>query len=187
LDGNFCDETYKYVLDVFQLASKFTKQAEFVETSQALLNGDMIGYDPTAIKQPIYKSRDEVEQIKSAFKELKGKPYNESQRDVKKIYIEQFQISEIQVSFTFSSSPILFREFTMNPTLKFFIVLLSNLKNVHLRFSKYHLQNVHILQSIFVAQLKRFYQHECMNHKQLFKIISSMGLFGSISTTLSSL
>ena len=75
----------------------------------------------------------------------------------------------------------------MNPTLKFFIVLLSNLKNVHLRFSKYHLQNVHILQSIFVAQLKRFYQHECMNHKQLFKIISSMGLFGSISTTLSSL
>jgi len=61
LDGNFCDETYKYVLDVFQLATKFTKQAEFVETSQALLNGDMIGYDPTAIKQPIYKSRDEVE------------------------------------------------------------------------------------------------------------------------------
>lgn len=75
----------------------------------------------------------------------------ETQRDVKKIYIEQFQISEIRLSFTFSSSPILFREFTMNPTLKFFIVLLSNLKNVHLRFSKYQLQNQHMLLSIFFA------------------------------------
>ena len=27
LDGSFCDETYKYILDVFQLATKFTKQA----------------------------------------------------------------------------------------------------------------------------------------------------------------
>ena len=55
------------------------------------------------------------------------------------------------MSFTFSSSPILFREFTMNPTLKFFLVLLSNLKNVKLRFSKYHLQNQHMLVSIFMA------------------------------------
>ena len=148
-----------------------------------------MGIDPTALKQPNLGSNDEVEQIKSAFKELKskGQPYMETQRDVKKIYIEQFQISEIKLSFTFSSSPILFREFTMNPTLKFFIVLLSNLKNVNLKFSSYRIQNQHMLLSIFFAQLKRFYQQECMNHKQLFKIISSMGLFGSISTTITGL
>ena len=99
--------------------------------------------DPTAIKQPhlLANVGDEVAQIKSAFNEMKkkGQPYMDTQRDVKKIYIEQFQIAEIRLSFTFSSSPILFREFTMNPTLKFFLVLLSNLKDVKLRFSKYHL------------------------------------------------
>mmetsp|Transcript_12632 Transcript_12632/g.17050 ORF Transcript_12632/g.17050 Transcript_12632/m.17050 type:complete len:89 (+) Transcript_12632:269-535(+) len=88
------------------------------------------------MKQPTLLANvgDEVEQIKSAFNELKkkGQPYMDTQRDVKKIYIEQFQISEIRLNFTFSSSPILFREFTMNPTLKFFLVLLSNLKNVRL-------------------------------------------------------
>ena len=28
LDGNFCDETYKYILDVFQLTHKFTSRAQ---------------------------------------------------------------------------------------------------------------------------------------------------------------
>jgi len=82
---------------------------------------------------------DEVAQIKSALNELKkkGQPFLDKQKDVKMIFIEQFHIAEIRLSFTFSSSPILFREFTMNPTLKFFLVLLSNLKNVKLKFSKY--------------------------------------------------
>ena len=103
---------------------------------------------------------------------------------MQKIYVEQFQISEIRLNFSFSSSPILFRECTMNPTLKFFLVLLSNLKNVRLGFSKYHLQNQHMQVSFFLTQIKRFYWQECCNHKQLFKIVSSMGLFGSISTTV---
>ena len=38
--------------------------------------------------------------------------------------------------------------------------------------------------SLFLTQLKRHYWQECCNHKQLFKIVSSMGLFGSISTTV---
>jgi hypothetical protein len=58
-------------------------------------------------------------------------------RDGVKIYCEHFEIDDVQLSFTFSSSPILFREFTMNPTLKFLIVLLSNLKNVKLKFNRY--------------------------------------------------
>ena len=50
--------------------------------------------DPTAIKQPTLhlNSGDEVAEIKSALHELKkkGQPYMETQRDVKKIYIEYF-------------------------------------------------------------------------------------------------
>ena len=103
------------------------------------------GLDPTTIKQPVLITSmgDEVEQMKSVITELKkkGQPLMETQRDVKKIYIEHFQIDEIRLSFTFSSSPILFREFTMNPTLKFFLVLMSNMKNVKLRFSAYTLTN----------------------------------------------
>lgn len=82
-----------------------------------------------------------MDQMKSAIDELKkkGQPYMETSRDVQKIYFEQFQINEVRLKFTFSSSPILFREFTMNPTLKFFIVLLSNLKNVQLKFGKFQM------------------------------------------------
>ena len=31
LDGNFCDEVYKYILDVFQLTSKFTLQSNVTD------------------------------------------------------------------------------------------------------------------------------------------------------------
>jgi len=188
LDGNFCDQSYKYLLDVFQLASKFTSRARQLD----LANIERDEMNPTVMKQSLVQSvkfNDEVDQIKNALSELKtkGQPLHETQRDVQKIFLEQFSISEIRFSFTFSSSPILFREFTMNPTLKFFIVLLSNLKNVKLKFSKYSLQNQHMLMSIFTAQIRRFYWQECCNHTQLFKIVSSMGLFGNISDTLNNL
>lgn len=81
LDGNFCDETYKYILDVFQLTSKFTSRSRFVNEAHNSLVGD-IGADPTAIKQPALLTEvgDEVENIKSAFNELKkkGQPYMET-------------------------------------------------------------------------------------------------------------
>lgn len=95
-------------------------------------------FDPTDIKQ-----KHDDDQMKNAISELKkkGQPYLATSRDVQKIYFEQFTINAIRLSFTFSSSPILFREFTMNPTLKFLIVLLSNLKNVKLRFSKLQMQS----------------------------------------------
>ena len=91
--------------------------------------------------------------METALNELKkkGQPYLETSRDVQKIYFDVFQINEIRLSFSFSSSPILFREFTMNPTLKFLIVLLSNLKNVKLKFGKCHMQDQHMLTSIFLA------------------------------------
>lgn len=58
----------------------------------------------------------------------------------KKLYFENFIINDISLNFTFSSSPILFREFSMNPSLKFFIVLLSNMKKVSLKFNHYQLR-----------------------------------------------
>ena len=84
LDGNFCDETYKYILDVFRLTSKFTSRSKFASEAaqQMLLGGGDIGSDPTAIKQPTLMTNvgDDVAKIKSAFNELKkkGQPYMET-------------------------------------------------------------------------------------------------------------
>ncbi len=43
LDGNFCDEAYKYIVDVVQLATKYTlhkKQGEVLGGSQLILDVD---------------------------------------------------------------------------------------------------------------------------------------------------
>lgn len=41
--------------------------------------------------------------------------------------------------------------------------------------------------SIFVATLKKHYLTECYGQKQILKIISAMGVFGSISESLGNL
>jgi len=80
----------------------------------------------------------EIDKIKKAFDDLK-KPYDQGRelQAQKKVYFEEFYVHDIKMKFTFSSSPIMFREFSMNPTLKFLIVLMSSLKNVRLRFSSF--------------------------------------------------
>lgn len=60
-------------------------------------------------------------------------------------------MNEIKFNFSFSSSPILFREFSMNPTVKFLIVLLSNMKNVQLKFASYQLRGQQMPTEIFVS------------------------------------
>lgn len=55
-----------------------------------------------------------------------------------KIYIENFLIGEINMQISFSTRPIVFREFTMPPLLKFLISMLSNINQVQLNFKKYH-------------------------------------------------
>ena len=54
------------------MTSKFTIQSN-VQENLAILSGDVMGIDPTALKKPDLGSNDEVEQIKSVFKELKSK------------------------------------------------------------------------------------------------------------------
>lgn len=81
-----------------------------------------------------------------AFSDLKN-PYNfeynknhnrdEELHTQRKIYFEELFIHEIKIKFTFKSSPIMFREFAMNSTMKFLIVLMSNLKKVQLKFGKF--------------------------------------------------
>jgi hypothetical protein len=83
----------------------------------------------------------DIDKIKQALNDLK-KPYDQPGREIqqqKKIYFEEFYIHEIKMKFTFNSSPIMFRELTMNPTLKFLIVLMSNLKKVQLKFGSFRI------------------------------------------------
>lgn len=94
LDGNFCDEFYKYTLEI----------AQGLHRDQP---------EPQPDKKP--------DQLQAPTK----------------VYFEHLYVNEIKFNFSFSSSPILFREFSMNPTVKFLIVLLSNMKNVQLKFASY--------------------------------------------------
>ena len=55
-----------------------------------------------------------------------------------KVYFEEFYVHDIGLRFSFKSSPIMFRDLAMNQSLKFLIVLLSNLKKAQLTFT--HLQ-----------------------------------------------
>ncbi len=59
----------------------------------------------------------------------KGQPIVE-QRDMQKIFIENFLIGEINFSLTFAKRPVVFREFTMPPFLKFLISMLSRMSKV---------------------------------------------------------
>ena len=97
----------------------------------------------------------DIEKFKATFDDLK-KSYqmregggNANQQ--MNIFVEHFYIQEINFSFTFSSSPILFREYAMNPALKFFIILMSNLKNVNLKFTAYQRTREQTPLPIFIA------------------------------------
>jgi predicted Na+-dependent transporter len=77
----------------------------------------------------------------------------------------------------------------MNPTLKFLIMLLSNLKNVHLRFGKYQPWSLHqqVLLPIFLQQLKKNYASQVYNNQSLLRLVGSMGLLGNMNEKVSNL
>lgn len=97
----------------------------------------------------------EIDKIKIAFNELKKPYYDPSQgRDAqaqKKIYFEEFYVHSLKLKFTFKSSPIMFRELALNSTLKFLVVVMSNLKKVQLSFNRFHIQQQQQLMPIFYA------------------------------------
>jgi hypothetical protein len=120
LDGNFCDEFYKYVMDILQ-NTKRIKNQKLGDDSENI-------YEQTEI---------DYEKLKFNFDDLKKPYFKRDTSTPKRVLFEQFYIHDIKINFSFLSSPILFREFTMNPSLKFFIMLLSNLKNMRIKLSKY--------------------------------------------------
>ena len=65
LDGNFCDEFYKYTIDIFTHAKRIASQKSF----NYLGGGNL------------YEEVDDVEKMKQAFNELK-KPYERKEASV---------------------------------------------------------------------------------------------------------
>jgi hypothetical protein len=116
LDGNLCDEMFRYGQDILQHTKKYS------------------AYDRSK-KFELDLGVNDINSIKKAIGD--AKVYNRGEIEPqKKIYFEEFYVHNIHMKFTFNSSPIMFREFTMNQTLKFLIVLMSNLKRVQLKFAK---------------------------------------------------
>ncbi|CDW86490.1 UNKNOWN [Stylonychia lemnae] len=158
VDGNFCDEFYKYTLDIFSQAKSFTQQSSF----------NQIGSN-------VYEDVEDIEKMKQTFNDLK-KPYEKNEVQAqKRIFFEQFYINDVKFNFSFQSSPILFREFTMNPTLKFFIVLLISSMGLFGNLG----DTAHSLKYAFGQLLQNPFQ---TGFKQLFK-----GGLGFVKHTISAI
>lgn len=130
LDGIFCDELFRYGSDILQQTKKYktTRRSDQLE----LFDKDI----------------SDIDKIKKAIKTMKM-PYDKQGNEIhvqKSVYFEEFYIHDICIRFNFKSSPIMFREVSMNstylkhPLVQFFIVLLSNLKNVNIKFKRCFLQ-----------------------------------------------
>jgi hypothetical protein len=65
-------------------------------------------------------------------------PANQGVVAQNKVFFEEFYIHDIGLKFSFKSSPIMFRDLAMNQSLKFLIVLLSNLKKAQINFTRMH-------------------------------------------------
>lgn len=131
LDGNFCDEMFRYFSEILQQTKKY--QAQTKDKQLEFLEADFNDIWKASLKTPSNPSK--------LNKLDKGYYYENRDNQVQKnIYVEEFYIHDICIRFNFNSSPIMFRELSMNSTLKFLIVLMSNLKNVQINFSKFTIQ-----------------------------------------------
>lgn len=100
------------------------------------------------------------------------------------IFFENFYIDHFRINFSFSSSPALLNQTSMNASLKFLLALLINLKQVKLSFTPLILdQNQKSLAS-FQNQIIKHYRAQCLKSTQLIQIITSLGIIGTLNETL---
>jgi hypothetical protein len=78
----------------------------------------------------------------------------------KSIYFENLYIDKINVKFSFTSNPNFLNQTQFNPTLKFFIAMMMNMKQVELHFQRFTVEADPINISIFMSNLKNHYLNE---------------------------
>jgi hypothetical protein len=102
----------------------------------------------------------------------------------KTIYFENLFIDQMRIEFSFTSVPGLLDQIQMNTTLKFLVAILANMKNLNLDFKPFILNHKSQLLPIFFNDISNHYLSECYSEKQLFQLISSVGLLGNLQDTV---
>ena len=100
------------------------------------------------------------------------------------IYFENLYVDQMKIKFSFNSNPDFLNQTHMNSTVKFFIAMLMNMKHVELHFKPYIMNSDPVTVPMFIAQLQNHYLYECYSHKQLIRILSSVGLLGNLHDTI---
>mmetsp|Transcript_1060 Transcript_1060/g.1041 ORF Transcript_1060/g.1041 Transcript_1060/m.1041 type:complete len:477 (-) Transcript_1060:372-1802(-) len=126
--------------------------------------------------------------IKSLSKEniediMSGMVENKSQFE-KMIYFEILNIAQMNIKFSFTSNADLLNQTNMTPTLMFIVAMLINMRRVEFKFSPYVLHHNSKSLEIFSNQLKNHYLSECYTNRQLFRILTSVGLLGNLHETM---
>jgi hypothetical protein len=100
------------------------------------------------------------------------------------IYFENLYVEQMNIKFSFSSNPDFLNQTQLNSTLKFLVAMLMNMKHVELHFKPYIMNQTPVSVPIFIADVKDHYLSECYSHKQLLRILSSVGLLGNLHDTI---
>jgi hypothetical protein len=130
LNGNFCSNIVRY--------------------SQSILNH--LSLVIRASDEPISKDN-----LKDMIPEIVKE--TAVQKD-KSIYFENLYIDKINVKFSFTSNPNFLNQTQFNPTLKFFIAMMMNMKQVELHFQRFTVEADPINIPIFMSNLKNHYLNE---------------------------
>ena len=156
-EGTFCDEVIKFLNSIATSMQAAEDEARMLQDSLQLSE-----------RQPDDKKKQE--------------PRGET-----KVFFEHFYIDTVRVIFSFNSSPLLFHNVDLNPTTKFLVAFLTNVKKIPLNFQAFMLQQQTMHVSTMATQMRKHYLRQCYSHQHIFKIISSLSLFGNMSQTFKSL
>lgn len=130
LNGNFCSNMFKYNQSVLTNLLIILNQSE--ESLKKKKLSEMV---PDVIKKKVKKLK-------------------------KNIYFENFFIDKMSIKFSFISNPSFLNQTQFNPTLKFFIAMLMNMKQVELHFQRYTIGADPLIIKLFMSNIKNHYLNE---------------------------
>ena len=157
----------------------------FLESSFCLefylyLQKIMTTLSPLFIRDDNIDSPVKLETIKS---DIQG----ELEKPKQIIYFEYLYIDNINIKFGFESKPGFLNQAQLDDTSKVLLVTLMNMKKVTLDFQAYVLNHTSQFMPVFISNIKSHYISELYSQKQLINILMSIGIFGTLRETLSSL
>ena len=135
---------------------------------------------------PIFSQDDKTSSIVK-LENLESEFRDELEKPKQIIYFEYLYVDNINIKFGFESKSGFLNQAQLDDSSKVLLVTLMNMKKVTLDFQAYVLNHTSHFMPVFISNIKNHYISECYSQKQLINILMSIGIFGTLRETLSSL